>query len=66
MPTYKPRQVIRDLEQKGCKQLKNNGGSHQKIQNPDGTATTVITTNRELADYEVKNIYKQLGLEWKK
>ncbi len=66
MPTYKPRQVIRDLLKKGCTQIKNNGGSHQKIQSPDGTANTVITTNRELADYEVKNIYTQLGLKWTK
>ena len=66
MPTYKPRQVIRDLLKKGCTKIKNNNGSHQKIQNPNGTATTVVTTNRELSDYEVKNIYEQLGLEWKK
>lgn len=66
MPTYKPRQVIRDLLKKGCTQIKNNGGCHQKIQSPDGTENTIVTTNRELADYEVKNIYTQLGLKWTK
>ena len=34
MPTYKPRQVMRDLLKKGCIEIKNDGGSHQKIYNP--------------------------------
>ena len=66
MPTYKPRKIIRDLENKGCKQIKNNGGSHQKIRSPDGKKTSLVITNRELADHEVKTIYTQLGLKWEK
>ena len=65
MPTYKPRQVIRDLLKKGCIRIKNNHGSHQKLKNPANGMTTHVPVHlgRDLKEHETKAIYQQVGLE---
>ena len=64
MPTYKPRQVMRDLLKKGCIEIKNDGGSHQKIYNPKNNMTSNLPLHfgKDLKIGLVKKIYKQLGL----
>lgn len=66
MPTYKPRQVMRDLLKKGCIYIRSNRGSHQKIRNPANglTAPLAIHQGKDLKDYEVKSLYEQLGLQF--
>ena len=65
MPTYKPRQVMRDLKRKGCVLVKNDGGSHQKVKNPKNNMTTVIAVHlgKDFDKGTVKDIYDQLGLK---
>ena len=64
MTTYNPRQVMRDLLKKGCIEIKNDGGSHQKIYNPKNNMTTTIAVHlgQDLDRGTTKKIYKQLGL----
>lgn len=65
MPTYKPKQVIRDLKRKGCVQVKSNHGSHQKFRNPKNGNTSIVAVHngKDLTQENVKDIYRQLGLE---
>ena len=64
MPTYKTRRVLRDLESK-CEVLPNNNGSHQKFRNPKTGQTTTVPAHfgKDMPQYFVRNIYKQLGLK---
>lgn len=64
MPTYKVRQVLRDLESK-CEVVPNNNGSHQKFKNPKTGQTAIVPAHfrRDLSEHFVKNIYRQLGLK---
>ena len=64
MPTYKAKQVLRDLEKK-CEVVPTNGGSHRKFRNPKTGQITVVPAHfgTDLPQYFVKNIYKQLGLK---
>ena len=67
MPTYKPSEVIKELKKHhGCETIKGSGGSHQKIRQTDTGLTSVVITNRDLVEHEVKTIYTQLGLKWEK
>lgn len=63
MPTYKTRRVLRDLERK-CEVIPNNGSSHQKFRNPKTGDTAVIPAHigKDMPQYFVKEIYRQLGL----
>ena len=38
----KPKEALRILLQKGCVQVRNNHGSHQKIKNPVNNKTTPL------------------------
>ncbi|MBQ6298555.1 MAG: type II toxin-antitoxin system HicA family toxin [Selenomonadaceae bacterium] len=64
MPTYKTRRVLRDLESK-CEVIPNNNGSHQKFRNPITGQTSIVPAHlgKDMPQYFVKNIYRQLGLE---
>lgn len=64
MPTYKAKQVLRDLEKK-CEVVPNNNGSHQKFRNPKTGQTTIVPAHfgQDMPQYFVKKIYKQLGLK---
>lgn len=64
MPTYKVRQVLRDLESK-CEVIPNNNGSHQKFRNPLNGKTAIVPAHfgKDMPQYFVKEIYKQLGLK---
>ena len=64
MPTYKVRRVLRDLESK-CEVIPNNDGSHQKFRNPKTGQSAVVPVHhgKDLPQYFVKEIYKQLGLK---
>lgn len=64
MPTYKVRQVLRDLERK-CEVVPNNNGSHQKFRNPKTgqTATVPVHFDKDMPQYFVRAIYRQLGLK---
>ena len=64
MPTYKAKQVLRDLEKK-CELVPGNKGSHQKFRNPQTGQTTIVPAHfgQDMPQYFVKKIYKQLGLE---
>lgn len=61
----KPREALRYLTQKGCIQIKNNHGSHQKIKNPANNRTTIIPIHmgKDIDDILWKKILKDLGLE---
>ena len=63
MPTYKVKQVLRDLESK-CEVLPSKG-SHQKFRNPKTGQITIVPAHfgSDMPQYFVKAIYKQLGLE---
>jgi len=64
MPTYKTRRVLRDLESK-CEVIPNNNGSHQKFRNPMTGQTTIVPAHfgKDMPQYFVKEIYRQLGLK---
>ena len=66
MPTYKPRQVLRELKKKGCIQIKNDNGSHQKVYNPKTNMTTTVAVHlgQDIDRGTLKEIYKQLGLQF--
>ena len=64
MPTYKAKQVLRDLESK-CEVIPNNNGSHRKFRNPKTGQTSIFPAHfgREFSKHFVKEVYRQLGLE---
>ena len=64
MPKYKAKQVLRDLEKK-CELIPGKKGSHQKFRNPKTEQTTIIPAHfhKDMPQYFVKDIYKQLDLK---
>lgn len=63
MPTYKAKQVLRDLESK-CEILQGKGG-HRKFRNPKTGQTSIFPAHfgRDFSEHFVKKVYQQLGLE---
>jgi predicted RNA binding protein YcfA (HicA-like mRNA interferase family) len=61
----KPKEALRRLLQKGCIQIKNNHGRHQKIKNPANNKTTVLPIHlgKDIDDVLWKKILKALDLE---
>lgn len=61
----KPKEALRILLQKGCIQVKNNHGSHQKIKNPANNKTTVLPVHlgKDIDDILWRKILKELELE---
>lgn len=61
----KPKEALRILLQKGCVQVKNNHGSHQKIKNPANNKTTPLPMHfgKDIDDVLWKKILKALELE---
>ena len=61
----KPKEALRILLQKGCIQVKNNHGSHQKIKNPVNNKTTVLPVHlgKDIDDILWRKILKELELE---
>ena len=61
----KPKNALQILLKKGCVQVKNNHGSHQKIKNPANNKTTVLPMHmgKDIDDNLWKKILKELGLE---
>lgn len=64
MPTYKAKQVLRDLERK-CELIPGKKGSHRKFRNPKTGQTSIFPAHfgRDFSEQFVKKVYRQLGLE---
>lgn len=60
----KPREALRYLKRRGCVEVKNNHGSHQKFKNPSNgkTAPVPVHLGKDIKDDTWKKILKQLGL----
>jgi mRNA interferase HicA len=61
----KRRDLIRLLEQQGCKLLRE-GGRHTVYLNPTTKQTSTIPRHTEVDDFLAKKICKDLGISWKK
>jgi len=60
----KPRQALRELKRRGCVEVKNNHGSHQKIKNPANNLSTSVPVHlgKDIDDNLWKKILNDLGL----
>ncbi|MCI0555247.1 MAG: type II toxin-antitoxin system HicA family toxin [Anaerolineae bacterium] len=57
----KRRELIRHLEQNGCK-LRREGGRHSVYWNPQANKTSTVPRHNEVADQLAKKICKDLGI----
>ncbi len=53
--------LIRHLERHGCR-LRREGGKHSVYESPQSKKTSTVPRHREINDFLVKNICKDLGI----